>query len=202
MAFLWSWKQLTGIFIEWDSVIDFHFYFLSHIVQLDPIFARFCNLGHPIFLGIYFFPNSLLGITILQIPSFDHLQLRPNPNSRWTHKFLDAYISHFDIADLDWSFILGLFFFSFFLIFCSFLCFLKFISLSSFHLFFCLLPHEGFDYKHFILLCLLLFVHLSFLLFIFSFHLLRWVQIFLTLNTLLLGVHLRALSFPNCLYFM
>lgn len=120
--------------VGWDPIVYLDLHSLSHVVELDPILARFGDLRHPIFLWKYLLPDRLIIIDVPQITNLNNLKLRANPNPRRTHIAPHNNIRHLNIANLEWPFVFHLLFLALLLVLGRLLSFLGFLFLSSFHL--------------------------------------------------------------------
>ena len=163
MFFLWSWKYFFAAGIKGNSIVNFDFNRLTHIIKFDPIFSWFSDLWNTIFLGIYFFPNRFFSVRIYDIPEFYSLELRPNPYCLLRHIFLDLNIRHFHIANFQWSLLFWFFFFTFLFIFSCFLSFLCFLFQSSLHLLLSLIPFICLNYNRIFFWLLFAIISFNFL---------------------------------------
>lgn len=108
-------EKLSSLSINRNSIINLNLYRFSHVIQFDPIFARFGDLGYSIVLRIYLFPDRLIIVDIPKFPGFNNLELRANPYPSRTHVLIHNNITHPNIADhggalFFWLLFLGLLF--------------------------------------------------------------------------------------------
>lgn len=122
MTLLWGREHLFTVRGYWNTIIDFYFYSLAHVVELNPILAGFGDLRNPILLWVNLLPDWFSGIRVNNWSELYGLELGAYPDCFRRHVFFYPNIGHFDIFNLDWTFFFGFLLFCFFLILCSLLC--------------------------------------------------------------------------------